>query len=339
MPRLTILTTLASIVLLALLTQANSARRSAFEEKLMSRKFSMVGISGTDIGGGYASIPIEEEEQWCQTQITYLQRSLHKARRKLNKTSDHYRANKILVKGLNRIAESSGAGSHVFTRIAVETGLELANAWGVMNPTQDMDTHRFNHYALVKYYEFVIERVSTELDMQSYIPYIKARRHNRGHGGGLRSQLEKRFIRYANLKLDWINRYLARIRTDDPDYGEMIAVPRGSARNYLAAAKIIALSTAQDLANSLWEFRFSCAIDDLMVISESLSCYMQPNCQVTDDDLFLEEFDDNVEALNFTFFSIQKIRDSIKQVSSCEYERDWEDYTDTNTFHDYRDYR
>lgn len=313
---------IVSLLITTVGTSINAVEKSQFEQKLLSRDFSLNSLSGTNVGGGYGDSPIYPEEEWCQERITLLQRSLHSANRKLNAPVKggqsaqhiHYEAIKVLVRGLNRAAEQE-PGSNVFTRIAVETGLQLVEVLNFADPKKSPDQHETDYYTLVKYFEFVIEQVANKLDLQGYIPYLKATESDYGH---FRNRLERRFVAYAQIKLDWINRYLARVNPINPDLGELRAVPRGSAKNYLAAAQIVALSTAQDLANSLWEFRFSCAIKELMVVSESLRCYLG-ECDIPVDDIFIEEFYGPTDAVNFTYFSIQRIKGQIEKVSSCDY--------------------
>jgi hypothetical protein len=66
--------------------------------------------------------------------------------------------------------------------------------------------------------------------------------------------------------------------------------------------------TSEDLEDSLWNYRFSCAISDLQVLNETISSYDQGN---------REMFDDERTAVNYLSSEIKRISRTLHSSSSC----------------------
>ena len=298
-----------ALVILVLVLQActlwaddsakGESRESWKERKLFGPK-DVVHMSGTDIGGGHRSGEIRSEAIWCRGRVSTLRRALRRSRMKLNKTSSHLEASKILVKGLEAALEGEGRKPDIFTHKALLRGLELVSRLDIINEDHNYREHMVHLNVLMKYYKFLIEEVAQKLDMQGYIPYLYSNRDEAEY-----RNLENRFVRFSRMQIEWVNGELARI---SENMGEALIVPVGNARSYLVAAELMTLFTGRDLTYSLWEKRFSCAIEDLADLNLSLQRYNQGN---------IDEFEDDKYAVNIVYFNLDNIIEQLAKVDSC----------------------
>ncbi len=254
--------------------------------------------SGTNIGGGNTSH--EFTAQWSRNQIATLQKYKKRARTKLNRRGDYFAANKILVNGMKVVLMKTTTNTS-FTRKALVRGVAIANFIGAGKPGHSNRTNRSIHNILNQYYHFVIDDVARNLDLYSYIPYLRRDRAVAFDA----TVFERNFVAYAAAQLKWVNDHLA---TLSYHRREMQITPIGNSEEYLFVSQLTTMNTAKDLTESLWSYRFACAIDALTVLNESIANYNLGNRDI---------YEDEKDAIATIYIEIEDNINKISKNDSC----------------------
>lgn len=256
--------------------------------------------SGTNIGGGNNGS--EYLATWCRGQTSLLRNVRDRARLKLDSTGDYNAANKILNNGLVQALSSVENNNDSFLVKSLTRGLTIA---GQLNATSGGVSERkamATNHILNNYYEFIIEVVAKDLDLNAHIPYLS----DAGDMDQRAAHFEEAFVQYAHAQLQWILVNLVNtVRIGD----KFQVVPVGDARSVLKVALTLSGATAEDLDESLWNRRFSCAISSLQKLNESLKDYDLGN---------REMFEDEKQALTYTTQEISRIARTLKLSESCQ---------------------
>lgn len=257
--------------------------------------------SGTNIGGG--NIGSEYLATWCRGQTSLLRNFRDKARLKLDNTGDYNIANKILTDGIIQALQSGNNAKDTFLHKSLTRGLTISNHLGAtLGGNTERKAMAANHI-LNSYYDFMIETVAKNLDLNGKIPFMDADSENMDQRA---ARFEENFVTYASTQLEWIlNTLVKEVRLGD----RVQTVPVGDARSVIKVALTLSAATASDLDESLWNYRFSCAISDLQILNETLKTYDQGN---------KEMFEDEKQALTYTASEIKRISKSLRLKESCQ---------------------
>lgn len=255
---------------------------------------------GTNIGGGNNGS--EYVALWCKNQLSVLRNYQDRAELKVASTGDYKLANKILTDGMVFALTSFKGEYNSFLAKSLTRGLDISrNLEGdpsKYNEKKGMVTNN----VLTSYYSFMLEVVAKDLDLGASLPYAGASKEQMDERA---AHFEEMFVTYAKSQLDWIILTL----TLDVKLGDnLIYVPVGDAKSVVKVALILIEGTLNDLDDSLWNYRFSCAIFDLNTLKESMSLYDQGN---------REMFDDEKIAIDYMGNEINRISRSLSRKSSC----------------------
>lgn len=256
--------------------------------------------SGTNIGGGNSGS--EYLATWCRGQSSLLRNFKDRARLKLDNTGDYNIANKILTDGIIQALNNSANAKDSFLHKSLTRGLTISNHLGAtLGGNPERKAMAANHI-LNSYYDFMLETVAKNLDLNGKIPFMDASNENMDERA---ARFEENFVTYAGTQLDWILSTLIR----EVRLGSKIqTVPVGDARSVIKVALTLSAATASDLDESLWNYRFSCAISDLQILNETLKAYDQGN---------KEMFEDEKQAITYTASEIKRISKTLRLKESC----------------------
>ena len=256
--------------------------------------------SGTNIGGGNNSS--EYLATWCRGSTSLLRNYKEKASLKLDNTGDYNLSNKILTDGIIQALGNSADAKETFLHKSLVRGLTISNHLGASlggNPEKKAMTA--NHI-LNSYYDFVIEIVAKNLDLNGKIPYMSSHNDQMNEAA---ARFEENFVTYASSQLNWILNNLVK----DVKIGNRVqTIPVGDARSVLKVALTLTAGTTTDLEDSLWNYRFSCSISDLQILNETLKTYDQGN---------KEMFEDEKEALTYVSRELKRISKAITLKENC----------------------
>lgn len=254
--------------------------------------------SGTNIGGGNNGS--EYLATWCRGQTSLLKSVRDRANLKLDNTGDYNAANKILNNGLVQALSNVESNNTSFLVKSLTRGLTIA---GQLNATSGGVSERkamATNHILNNYYDFIIEVVAKDLDLNAHIPFLESSEMDESA-----AHFEEAFVKYAHAQLQWILSTLVNeVRIGDKTQ----IVPVGDARSILKVALTLSGATAEDLEESLWNYRFSCSILDLKALNESLKEYDLGNTEM---------FEDEKQALTFTTKKIREISRTLILRDSC----------------------
>lgn len=254
---------------------------------------------GSNIGGGNGS---EYLATWCRSQSSLLRNYRDRAALKVNNTGDYALANKILNDGMVQALKSFKAEQESFLAKSLARGLEISRN---LEATSAKNTERkamVINNILANYYDFMLETVAKNLDLGAYIPYIQSNDDQMNESA---AHFEENFVTYATSQLDWILSNLTRTtRLGD----KTIVVPVGDAKSLVKVAMILIKGTSDDLQDSLWNYRFSCAISSLEILNDTISSYDQGN---------REMFDDERVAVGYLSSEISRISNTLHYKTSC----------------------
>lgn len=258
--------------------------------------------SGTNIGGGNNGS--EYLATWCRGQSSLLRNFRDRARMKLENTGDYNAANKILNDGMVQALSNAGSGaSESFLHKSLIRGLTISKHLGAtLGGNSERKAMAANHI-LNNYYEFIIETVGKNLDLNGQIPYLASTSNEEMNEKAAR--FEENFVTYASSQLDWI---LSNLINEVRLGNKIQVVPVGDARSILKVALTLSGATAIDLEDSLWSYRFSCAISDLKILNETLTTYDQGN---------KEMFEDEKQALTYVNSELKRISKTLRLKESC----------------------
>ncbi|EQC45817.1 hypothetical protein M899_1364 [Bacteriovorax sp. BSW11_IV] len=228
------------------------------EEQILSRV-----ESGTNIGGGFATS--DDLSIWCNTSNMILETYYTEAK---FQGKNFFEANKLLSKGLylahGKIANENNS---TFTLKALARGLELVNLIGAIDPMSSKESLESANNVLNHYYDFILSAVTKSLDLSAVIPLLS----DLESCSDCRVDFEKfeyRFVEYAKMQLKFIS-----IATLGKKNG--VFYPVGNSEHFLRALELFSEKTKEDLRNSLWKERFSCAIAELDVLYMQLTLFNQ----------------------------------------------------------------
>ncbi len=255
--------------------------------------------SGTNIGGGNNGSAYLAT--WCRGQSSLLRNFRDRARLKLDNTGDYNAANKILNDGMVQ-ALSSGGANESFLHKSLVRGLTISNHLGAtLGGNSERKAFAANHI-LINYYEFIIETVAKNLDLNGHIPYLEASGEEMNDRA---ARFEETFVTYASSQLDWV---LSTLINEVRLGAKTQVVPVGDAKSIVKVALTLSGATATDLEDSLWNYRFSCAISDLKMLNETLKTYDQGN---------KEMFEDEKQALTYISTELKRISRTLRLKESC----------------------
>lgn len=255
---------------------------------------------GSNIGGGNNGS--EYLATWCKGQSSLLRNYRDRALLKVSNTGDFNLANKILHDGIIQALKSNQSDSESFLSKSLTRGLEISrNLEATSAKNADRKAMVINNI-LINYYDFVLETVIKDLDLGAYIPYMQSSHDQLD----LRAaHFEENFVIYASAQLEWI---LANLTKETKLGDKTIVVPVGDAKALIKVAMTLTKATAEDLEESLWNRRFSCAIGDLQILNETITSYDQGN---------REMFDDEKIAVGYLASEIKRIARTLKLKESC----------------------
>ncbi len=256
--------------------------------------------SGTNIGGGNNGS--EYLATWCRGSSSLLRNFKDRARLKLDNTGDYNIANKILTDGIVQALGNSADAKETFLHKSLVRGLTISNHLGAtLGGNTERKAMAANHI-LNSYYDFMIEVVAKNLDLNGKIPYMNASEAEMNQSA---ARFEENFVTYASTQLNWILSTLIR----DARIGDRTqVVPVGDARSVLKVVLTLTAGTTTDLEDSLWNYRFSCSISDLQILNDTLKAYDQGN---------KEMFEDEKQALTYTAQELRRISKTLVLRESC----------------------
>lgn len=255
---------------------------------------------GSNIGGGNNGS--EYIATWCKTQSSLLRNYRDRALLKVSNTGDYALSNKILNDGMIQALKAFKGNQDSFLARSLSRGLEIARNLEATNSLNSERKAMVINNILISYYDFMLETVIRDLDLGAYIPYIQADDASMNERA---AHFEENFVTYAASQLDWILNTLTRqTRLGD----KTIIVPVGDAKSLVKVATILIKGTGEDLEDSLWNYRFSCAISDLQTLNETITSYDQGN---------REMFDDEKTAVNYLSSELRRISRNLHHQSSC----------------------
>lgn len=254
---------------------------------------------GSNIGGGNNGS--EYLATWCRGQSSLLRNYRDRAILKVRNKGDYNLANKILNDGIIQALQSQKGDNNSFLAKSLSRGLEISRNLGATSATNDERKAMVVNNVLINYYDFMIETVVKDLDIGAYIPYMQSQMDERA------AHFEEKFIVYAASQLNWITANMTQTtRLGD----KLTVVPVGDAETVIKVAMILIKGTADDLDESLWNLRFSCAITDLQILNETITSYDQGN---------RETFDNKKEAINYLAPEIARIARTLTLKQGCNY--------------------
>jgi hypothetical protein len=288
-----------SLLVLTLILGTTFTAQAAVVDR-ESTKMSKAAGSGTNVGGGNTGS--EYLSTWCKGQTSVLRNYRDRARLKLENTGDYNIANKILTDGMIQALSNGANAGDTFLHKSLVRGLKISKQLGAQTTNADRKAMVTNNI-LNSYYDFVLEVVAKDLDLNGHLPYLGA-----SHGDLNRkaAHYEERFIIYAAAQLNWIlDNLVKEVRLGN----KMQTVPVGDAKSILKVILTVSAGTATDLDESLWSNRFSCAISDLGMLLESLTAYDQGN---------KEMFEDEKQALTYASSEIKRIAKTVTLRETCQ---------------------
>lgn len=257
--------------------------------------------SGTNVGGGNNSS--EYLSTWCRGQTSLLRNYRDRARIKLDNTGDYNIANKILTDGMIQALSNGANAKETFLHKSLVRGLSISK---ILGGTQEATAERkamITNHILDSYYDFVLETVAKNLDLNGHLPYLGAANADLDQKA---AHYEENFVLYASTQLDWI---LSNLVKEVKLGSRYQTVPVGDAKSVLKVIIVLSSGTSKDLDESLWSYRFSCSISDLSILNESLTAYDQGN---------KEMFEDEKQALSYASKEISRISKTLTQKESCQ---------------------
>lgn len=287
-----------TLVLLTLLISIGASAK----ERIVQREdmTNMSKGSGTNIGGGNTGS--EYLATWCKGQTSLLRNFQERALLKLDNTGDYNITNKILVDGMQKALTNSQEAGASFLHKSLIRGLKIATYLDAGRPGMVEKKAMTTYYTLISYYDFMINVVGKQLDLGAQIPYMNASLDEMDQRA---ATFEAAFVDYARSQLAWITRNLIEERRIGY---ELEVFPRGDVRSITKIAIVLTAATATDLEDSLWNYRFSCAISDLNTLSESLKLYDQGN---------MEMFENQKQALGHISKELNRIIQTLRERNSC----------------------
>lgn len=256
--------------------------------------------SGTNIGGG--NIGSEYLATWCKGQTSVLRNFKERARLKLDNTGDYNVANKLLASGIEQALTNGSNAKTSFLYRSLVRGLTISNHLGAGLGGNPERKAMVANNVLNSYYDFMIEVVAKNLDLGGQIPYLNA---SEADMDARAARFEETFVTYASSQLNWI---LDNLIKESRVAGRIQTTPVGDARSVIKVALTLAAGTATDLDESLWNYRFSCAISDLNILTDTLKAYDQGN---------MEMFEDEKQALDYTSKELKRISRSLQSSDAC----------------------
>lgn len=256
--------------------------------------------SGTNIGGG--NVGSEYLATWCKGQTSLLRNYKERARLKLDNTGDYNVANKLLASGIEQALTNGSAAKESFLHKSLVRGLTISNHLGAGLGGNPERKAMVANNILNSYYDFMIEVVAKNLDLNGQIPYMNASADNMDARA---ARFEETFVTYASSQLNWI---LDNLVKESRIGNKTQTTPVGDARSVIKVALTLASGTATDLDESLWNYRFSCAISDLNMLTDTLKAYDQGN---------MEMFEDEKQALDYTAKELRRISRSLQSADAC----------------------
>ncbi len=293
---------LASLVFASFTAGARDLEREVLHAA--AEKASTSKGSGTNVGGGNSGS--EYLASWCRGQLSLLRSYQSRSQAKLENDSRNINlANKILTDGIIIALEKGGAASETFLHKSLVRGLAISNhLGGSLGGTSEKQAQVAN-FVLNKYYDFMLEVVAKNLDLNGHLPYLGAFA-NTPEQELRKTNYEFRFVEYAKNQLDWIlNNLVKEVNMN----GKRVIVPVGNADSVLKVALTLSSGTADDLEESLWGYRFSCAISDLKLLNEMLSKYVQGNKEI---------YENERDALTSVTQEIARISNDINLRKGCQ---------------------
>lgn len=260
----------------------------------------MKSDGGSNIGGGNNGS--EYLATWCKSQSSLLRNYRDRAILKVNNTGDYALANKILNDGMVQALKTFKGEQESFLAKSLSRGLEISRNLDATSAKNSERKAMVINNILANYYDFMLEAVAKDLDLGAYIPYMQS---NGDQMDERAAHFEENFVRYAASQLDWI---LANLTRESRLGDKRIVVPVGDARSLVKVSMILIKGTTEDLEDSLWNYRFSCAISDLQVLDETISSYDQGN---------REMFDDEKIAVDYLSSELKRISRALHLRSSC----------------------
>jgi hypothetical protein len=255
---------------------------------------------GSNIGGGNNGS--EYLATWCRGQTSLLRNYRDRAHLKVSNTGDYNLANKILNDGMIQALKSLKEDNSSFLARSLARGLEIARNLEATSAKGSERKSMVTNNIMSHYYDFMLETVARNLDLGAYIPYMQSSQEQMDERA---THFEENFAFYASTQLDWITANL----TSEVRLGnKIIVVPVGDAKSLIKVAMILTKGTADDLSDSLWNYRFSCAISDLQVLNQTISSYDQGN---------REMFDDEKVAVDYLANEIKRISRTLRLKMSC----------------------
>jgi hypothetical protein len=255
---------------------------------------------GSNIGGGNNGS--EYMATWCKDQSGLLRNYRDRALLKVRNTGDFNLANKILNDGIIQALKGHKGNNESFLEKSLTRGLEISRNLEATSATNSLRKAMVVNNILINYYNFILETVINNLDIGAYIPYIQS---NADQMDERAAHFEENFVLYASTQLDWI---ISTLTAESVIGGKTIIVPVGDAKSLIKVAMILTQGTAEDLSDSLWNLRFSCAISSLQILNETITSYDQGN---------REMFDDEKGAVSYLAFEINRISRGLNLKASC----------------------
>jgi hypothetical protein len=255
---------------------------------------------GSNIGGGNNGS--EYLATWCKNQSSLLRNYRDRAVFKVNNTGDYALSNKILVDGMIQALKALNTDNNSFLAKSLARGLEISKNLQATNMANAERKAMIINNVLLKQYEFMIETVAKNLDIGAFIPYVQSSEEAMDVRA---AHFEETFVTYANAQLNWI---LEELTAEARLGNKVIVTPVGDAKSLIKVAIILSEGTASDLNESLWNYRFSCAISDLNILNQTLIAYDQGN---------REMFDDEKSAVTYLSQELKRISRTLTLKSSC----------------------
>lgn len=256
--------------------------------------------SGSNIGGG--NVGSEYLATWCKGQTSLLRNYKERARLKLDNTGDYNVANKLLANGIEQALASGTNAKESFLHKSLVRGLTISTHLGAGLGGSPERKAMVANNVLNSYYDFMINVVAKNLDLNGQIPYMNASASNMDERA---ARFEETFVTYASSQLNWILENLVK----ETRLGNRTqTVPVGDARSVIKVTLTLAAGTAKDLDESLWNYRFSCAINELNMLTDTLAAYDQGN---------MEMFEDEKQALDYTAKELRRISTSLSASDAC----------------------
>ncbi len=255
---------------------------------------------GSNIGGGNNGS--EYMATWCKNQSSLLRNYRDRAHLKVSNTGDYNIANKILNDGMVQALNALKGNNDSFLARSLARGLEISRNLEATSAKNVDRKAMVTNNILSSYYDFMLETVARNLDIGAYIPYIQSSGEQMDERA---AHFEESFVTYASSQLDWIlDNLTSTTRLGD----KTITVPVGDAKSLIKVSMILLKGTSEDLEESLWNYRFSCAISDIQVLNETITSYDQGN---------REMFEDEKSAVNYLSSEINRISRSLQLRTSC----------------------